>query len=79
MNKQNTNKLQDHHIEQLKEIGALILEYRRSTGLSRKEFATKNQLNPMTLYRIESGKYDYKLSTLMDILDAHFLILPELF
>jgi predicted transcriptional regulator len=79
MKKDNIKLLPDHHVDQLKEKGTLLHEYRLSTGLSRKDFAYKNQLNAMTLYRIESGSFDCKLSTLMRILDAHYLILPELY
>ena len=77
MKKDKISKMPDYHLEQLKQLSDLIKEYRRSNGLSRKEFARQSNLNAMTVYRIESGCYDCKLSTILRILDAHCLLLNE--
>jgi len=52
-------------------IGELVRALRSDAGISQKELAFKTGLSPARITQIEKGKLDYRVDTLIVILD-HF-------
>lgn len=55
--------------QQLKVIGQKFEELRKSTIKESKSFTEENDINRMTLWRIQNGK-DFQMSKLLQILNA---------
>jgi hypothetical protein len=64
----------------LKEIGDLLAELRRSAGYKSYEtFALDNHLPRIQYWRLEKGRANFTLRTLMTVLEIHNLPLDEFF
>ena len=54
--------------EKMKEIGSKVSTHRQSVESNYKKFAKSNNLNNMTLWRIQNGE-DYKMSSFLQVLE----------
>ena len=55
--------------QKMKEIGSRITDCRQKVGSNYKKFAEDQNINNMTLWRIEKGK-EYKMSSFLQVLNA---------
>jgi len=53
---------------QIQEISEKIKKLRIATGLSYEGFAAKNDLHRITYYKVESGKQNFTMATLLKVL-----------
>ncbi len=66
--------------QRLKAIGERIKELRIQAGYtSHEDFANAYNIQPKQIWRLESGKYDLKVSTLLRLLDIHKITLGDFF
>jgi len=53
----------------MKEIGQNVTKHRQAVGSNYKTFAEMNNINNMTLWRIENGE-DYRMSSFLQVIKA---------
>ncbi len=64
----------------LSKIGERLKQLRIDNNCgSYEKFAFDNDLSRATIYRIEAGKLDFRIETLIKILDAHNITLKDFF
>ncbi len=64
----------------IKAVGDRIKDLRIKAGYSSHEqFGYDNSLQPKQVWRLESGKFDIKLSSLFRLLNIHGITLEEFF
>ena len=54
----------------IKDIGNIILEHRKLSGLSRKELSLLAGIGKTAIYDIEKGKSTYQIDTLFKVLNV---------
>jgi len=62
-----------------KKISSRLVELRKARYDSAEKFAYDNELNRVNYWRVESGKYNYTIDTLLRILAIHKISLEEFF
>ena len=62
--------------EKIKEIGAKLKQLRKQKESNYEVFAFNNNINRVSLYRVENGKGNFTLNTLLKVLRA-LEITPE--
>jgi hypothetical protein len=76
--KKKSNLFKPVNIEQkLKEIGEKVKAERKVINKNYEKFAIENQINKVTLFRIETGE-NYKMSSLLQVLNAIEISLEDL-
>jgi transcriptional regulator with XRE-family HTH domain len=72
--------IKEENQDRFKAVGDRIKELRVKAGYSSHEqFAYDNSLQAKQVWRLESGKFDIKLSTLLRLLNIHGITLEEFF
>ena len=62
-----------------KKISARLVELRKSKYDSAEKFAYDNDINRVNYWRLETGKYNYTIDTLLRILSIHKTTLERFF
>lgn len=62
---------------QIQAISAKIKQLRIDTGLSYEAFASKNELHRITYYKVESGKQNFTMATLLKVIRGLGLTLQQ--
>lgn len=70
--------MEDHDLKLLEQISSYFRECRFMTGLSREDFSKQNNISRSLLDRVESGKYNITLSTVLLLCNLYEISFSEL-
>lgn len=78
MSEHNSTELSEQITKRLNAIGEKLTKERQAVEPNYKRFAEKHGVNNMTLWRMENS-HDFKMSKLIQVLDAIGITLEEFF